>query len=146
MVREGNHLDRIQWARLSQGLDMAALQIPGPLPESMNIKDGKAATLIAVHKEPNLFEIMGKNLLEMELYLDADRVNFEQPVMVTFQEMKELRGKFITGQKLVKFHGKVSRDTALLLREFKFRRDPEQLYDAKLTVVLEKSSQFAMKP
>lgn len=146
MVREGNHLDRIQWARITQGLNMAALQIPGPLPESMNIKDGKAATLIAVHKEPNLFETMGKNLVQMDLYLDADRVNFEEPVMVTFQEMKELSGKFVTGQKLVKFHGKVTRDTALLLREFKFRRDPEQLYDAKITVVLEKGSQFAMKP
>jgi predicted esterase len=146
MVREGNHLDRIQWARATRGLNMAALQLPGPLPESMNIKDGKATTLIAVHKESNLFEVMGKNLLEMEIYLDADRVDFEQPVMVTFQEMKELEGKFITGQKLVKYHGKVSRDTGLLLREFKLRRDPEQLYDAKITVVLEKGSQFAMKP
>jgi predicted esterase len=146
MVREGNHLDRIQWARVTRGLNMAALQIPGPLPESMNVKDGKATTLIAVHKESNLFEVMGKNLLEMELYLDADRVNFEQPVMVTFQEMKELRGKFITGQQLVKYHGKVTRDTALLLREFKLRRDPEQLYDAKIKVVLEEGSQFAMKP
>lgn len=146
MVREGNHLNRIQWARLTRGLDMAALQIPGPLPESMNIKDGKTATLIAVHKEPNLFEITGENLLEMELYLDADRVDFEQPVMVTLQKMKKLEGKFITEQKLVKFHEKVTRDTALLLREFKLRRDPEQLYDAKITVVLEKSSQFAMKP
>jgi predicted esterase len=146
MVREGNHLDRIQWARVIRGLDMAALQIPGPLPESMNVKDGKAATLIAVHKETNLFEVVGKNLLEMELYLDANRVDFEQPVMVTFQEMKELKGKVITGQKLVKYHGKVTRDTAVLLREFKLRRDPEQLYDAKIKVVLEEGSQFAMKP
>ena len=82
----------------------------------------------------------------MELYLDADRVNFEEPVMVTFQEMKELKGKFITEQKIVKYHGKVTRDTAVLLREFKLRRDPEQLYDAKITVVLEEGSQFAMKP
>jgi predicted esterase len=146
MVREGNHLDRIQWARATRGLSMAALQIPGPLPEPMNVKDGKAATLIAVHKKSNEFEITGKNLLEMELYLDADRVDFEQPVMVTFREMKELEGKVITGQKLVKYHGKVTRDTAILLREFKLRRDPEQLYDAKITVVLEKGSQFAMKP
>ncbi|MDH5761507.1 MAG: hypothetical protein OEZ51_00880 [Nitrospinota bacterium] len=146
MVREGNHLDRIQWARVTRGLNMAALQIPGPLPESMNTKDGKAATLIAVHKEPNLFETIGKNLLEMELYLDADRVDFDQPVMVTFQEMEELKGKVITGQKLVKFNAKVKKDTALLLREFKRRRDPDQLYDAKITVVLEEGSQFAMTP
>jgi len=146
MVREGNHLDRIQWARVTRGLNMAALQIPGPLPESMNVKDGKAVTLIAVHKEPNLFEVMGKNLLEMELYLDADRVDFDQPVMVTFQEMKEVEGKFITEQKLVKHHGKVIKDTTLLLREFKLRRDPEQLYDAKIIIVLEESSKFAMKP
>ncbi len=146
MVREGNHLDRIQWARVTRGLKMAALQIPGPLPESMNLKDGKAATLMAVHKEPNLFEVTGKNLLEMELYLDADRVDFDQPVMVTFQELKELKGKFVTGQKLVKFHGKVKKNLALLLREFKHRRDPEQLFDAKITVVLEEGSQFAMKP
>ena len=146
IVREANHLDRIQWARITRGLKMAALQIPGPLPEPMNIQDGKATTLIAVHKEKNLFEVMGKNLLEMELYLSADRVDFDQPVMVTFQEMKELNGKFITGQKRVKFYGPVKRDTALLLRDFKLRRDPEQLFDAKLTVVLEESPQFALKP
>ncbi len=146
MVREGNHLDRIQWARVTRGLKMAALQIPGPLPETMNIQDGKAATLIAVHKEPNLFEIKGKNLLEMELYLDANRVDLDQPVLVTFQELKELKGKFVTGQKLIKFHGKVKKNPALLLREFKHRRDPEQLYDAKITVVLEEGSQFALKP
>ena len=146
MVREGNHLNRIQWARITRGHNMAALQIPGPLPESMNIKDGKAATLIAVHQEPNLFETMGKNLVAIEIYLDADRVDFEQPVMVTFQEMKELKGKFITDQKLIKFNGAVKKDMALLLGDFKHRRDPEQLYDAKITVVLEKRSQFAMKP
>ena len=146
MVRETNHLDRIQWARVTRGLQMAALQIPGPLPESMNIQDGKAATLIAVHKEKNLFEIMGKNLLEMELYLSTDQVDFDQPVMVTFQEMKDLKGKFVTGQKWVKFNGTVKRDTALLLRDFKLRRDPEQMFDAKLTVVLEESPQFALKP
>ena len=112
----------------------------------MNIQDGKAATLIAVHKEKNLFEIMGKNLLEMELYLSTDQVDFDQPVMVTFQEMKELKGKFVTGQKWVKFNGTVKRDTALLLRDFKLRRDPEQMFDAKLTVVLEESPQFALKP
>lgn len=146
MVREGNHLDRIQWARVARGLKMAALQIPGPLPESMNIQDGRATTLIAVHKEKNLFEIMGKNLLEMEIYLSADRVDFDQPVMVTFQNMKELAGKFVTEQKLVKFNGTVQKDTALLLREFKIRRDPEHLFDAKITVVLEEGSQFALKP
>jgi predicted esterase len=145
IVREANHLDRIQWVRITRGLKMAALQIPGPLPESMNIQDGKATTLIAVHKEKNLFEVMGKNLLEMELYLSADRVDFDQPVMVTFQEIKTLKGKFVTGQKRVKFNGTVQRDTALLLRDFKLRRDPEQLFDAKLTVVLEESSQFALK-
>ncbi len=57
-----------------------------------------------------------------------------------------MKGKVITGQKLVKFHGKVIRDTAILLREFKLRRDPEQLYDAKIRIVLAEGSQFAMKP
>ncbi|NIQ03914.1 MAG: hypothetical protein GWM98_29170, partial [Nitrospinaceae bacterium] len=127
MVREANHLDRIQWARVTRGFKMAALQIPGPLPETMNVRDGKPATLIAVHKEENLFEITGKNLLEMELYLSADRVDFDREIMVTFQELKEYQGKFVAGQKLVKFHGKAEKDLGILLREFKRRRDPDQL-------------------
>ena len=66
--------------------------------------------------------------------------------MVTIPGTKGLEGTFITGQILVEYHRTVTRDTALLLREFKLRRDPEQLYDAKITIVLEKASQFAMKP
>jgi len=146
IIREGNHLDRIQWARVARGKNMASLQIPGPLPETMNVEDGLATTLIANHKEPNLFEIKGQNLLTMEIYLDAARVNMDEPVMVTFQNMKELPGKLITEQKLVKFNGIVQPDTGLLLSDFKRRRDPIQLYDAKITVVLEESSQFARLP
>ncbi len=50
MVREANHLGQIQWAKVNKGYQLAALQIPGPEPESLNIRDGKIAKLFAVHK------------------------------------------------------------------------------------------------
>jgi len=146
MVREANHLDPIQWARVTRGLKMAALQLPGPEPEKMNIQDGKITTLLAVHKEPNLFEIQGQNLIEHELYLDADRVDLDKPVIVTFENMEEKDNKFVAGPKRVTHHEKVERDLGVLLSGFSERWDPELLYDAKITVVVEDQVQFAYMP
>ena len=146
MIREANHLDNIQWARVTRGLKMVALQLPGPEPEAMNIQDGKIATMLVVHKEPNLFEVQGQNLIEHELYLDADRVDLDQPVIVTFEELKEKDNQFVTGPKRVTHHEKAEKDLEVLLSGFARRWDPELLYDAKITVVIEDKVQFAYKP
>lgn len=144
MVREANHLGQIQWARVSKGYQLAALQIPGPEPETLNIKDGKIATMIAVHKEKNLFEILGKNLLENEIYLNADHVDLDRPVTVTFQELQETRDKYMAGEKTVRFEGLVKKDLFLLLHGFKDRWDPELLYDARIKISF--GHQIARRP
>ncbi len=146
MVREANHLGSIQWAAVTRGLKMAALQVPGPEPEKMNVQDGKITTFLAVHKEPNLFEIQGQNLLEHELYLDADQVDLDQPVIVTFENMKEKDNKFITDPKRITHHEKAEKDLEVLLSGFAERWDPDLLYDARITVVVEEKVQFAYKP
>ncbi len=146
MVREENHLDNIHWAQVTRGLQMAALQLPGPEKENMNIRDGKITTLLAVHKEPNLFEIVAKNLLEHEVYLNAEQVDFDKKFLVTFQELSEQNGKFVTGPQRVSFHEKVEPDLEVLLSGFKRRWDPELLYDARITINLEEKVQFASVP
>lgn len=146
MVREANHLDNISWVQVTRGIQMAALQLPGPEKEAMNVHDGKITTLLATHKEPNLFEIVAKNLLEYEVYLDSDQVDFDQKMLVTFQELKEEKGEFNTGPKRVSFHDTVEKDLEVLLSGFKQRWDPQLLYDARITVNLEEKVQFASVP
>ncbi len=145
LVREANHLDSVHWAQVIKGKKMAALQIPGPEGEPVNLKDGKIATLIATHKESNLFELVGKNLLAFKIFLDAERVNFEEPITITFQELKEENKKFIKGPKIVSFKGKVKKSLKVLLTHYKLRRDPELLYDAVIPVSLEEDVQFAFR-
>lgn len=146
MVREGNHLDNIHWAQVTRGVQMAALQLPGPEKETMNIRDGKITTLLAVHKEPNLFEVVAKNLLEHEVFLNADHVDFDKKILVTFQELMEEDGQFKTGPQRVSFHEKVEPQLGVLLSGFKQRWDPEMLYDARIHINLEEKVQFASLP
>jgi predicted esterase len=146
MVREANHLDNINWAQVTRGFQMAALQLPGPEKEPMNIHDGKITTMLATHKEPNLFEIVAQNLLELEVYLNADQVDFSKKMLVTFQELKEEEGEFKPGPKRVSFHDTVEQDLEVLLSGFKRRWDPQMLYDARITINLEEKVQFASLP
>ena len=143
MTREENHLDRIQWARISKGRKLAALQIPGPGEEITNLHDGKIASLFATHKERNEFEIIGQNLLEYEIYLNSDQVDFDQPITVTSQQLLAKDSKLVTGDQAVSFFGKVDKDMTVLLQEYKARRDPYLLYDAKVKITFEKEIETA---
>jgi len=146
MTREANHMGKINWARLVKGYKLAALQIPGPEREPMTVRDGKISTLFAVSMGNNEFEIMGQNLLAFELYLNSDLVDFDKPVMVSSRMILEKDNKLVPGEKKVSFHQMVKKDTALLLLDFKDRRDPELLYDAKVRISLENDTQIASNP
>ncbi|MEE9258153.1 MAG: PHB depolymerase family esterase [Nitrospinaceae bacterium] len=146
MTREENHMDRIHWVRLSKGKQLAALQLPGPERETLNVKDGKIATLFAVHKGKNRFEIMGKNLLEYEVYLNDELADFDRPVVITTQEIQEMEKQLVPGEKVLSFHRKVERNMETLLSGFKALRDPELLFDARIKVSVEKTVGFAFKP
>ncbi|MFQ5483582.1 MAG: hypothetical protein ACE5ER_12590, partial [Nitrospinaceae bacterium] len=143
MVREGNHLDPILWAGVTKGYKLAALQIPGPEKEPLNIKDGKIATLIATRRKNNLITVQGKYFLEFELYLNRNLIDYNKPVTVTFQGIKEKEGKLVPGDKKVLFKGMVTPDLEVLLRSYKQRRDPKLLYDVKLSISLEDKVQIA---
>lgn len=143
MTREENHLDRIQWARISKGRKLAALQIPGPGEEATNVHDGKIASLFATHKETNEFEVIGQNLLEYEIFLNSDQVDFDQPITVTSQQLLTKDSKLVTGEKTMSFVGKADKDMAVLLQEYKARRDPYLLYDAKVKITFEKETETA---
>jgi len=146
MVREANHLGPIQWARVSRGYRLAALQIPGPEPEPIVVNDGKIATLIAERLENNEFEIQGKNLLEHELYLNPDLIDYSRPVLVTYQDIQEEQGKWITGSRRVVFQGKVEPDLEVMLRGYKERRDPDLLFETILRISVEDKVQVASRP
>ncbi len=139
MTREANHLGRIHWVRLGKGLKLAALQIPGPEREPVHVQDGKIATLFASQKGNNEFEILGKNLLEFDLYLNTDMIDFDAPVRIVTQNLLDEGGQLLPGEKQERFNDKLKKDLETLLRHFKINRDPSMLFDGKITISLEKT-------
>jgi len=143
MTRELNHMDRINWARLTRGYRLAALQLPGPEREPMNVRDGKISSLFATNKGNNEIEVMGKNLLSYEIFLNTEMVDFNRPVIISTRHIVEKDNKLISGDKIVNFHQMVKKDIGLLLTEYKMRRDPNILFDAKIKISLENETQIA---
>ena len=139
MTREANHLGRIHWARLGKGLKMAALQLPGPENEPVNIQDGKIASLFATQMGDNEFEVMGKNLVEFELFFNTDMIDFDAPVRIFTQKLRDEGGRIVTDPKQEGFNSKLVKDLEVLLRDFKQNRDPSMLFDAKITLSFEKT-------
>ena len=143
ITREENHMKRVFWARVSKGLKLAALQIPGPEMEPLNIHDGKIATLFAIDKGNNRFMVRGKNVLEFELYLSSDHIDFKKPVVVTFQAIQDRGDKLTPGEKFVAYNKKVEKNTSVLLRSFKEFHDENFFYDAKITISTQNTVRFA---
>ena len=143
ITREKNHMKRFFWARISKGLKLAALQIPGPEMEPLNIQDGKIATLFAIDKGNNRFMVRGKNVIEFEIYLSSDHIDFKKPVVVTFQSIQDEGNKLTPGKKFVAFNQKVKKDSNLLLQGFKESRDQNLLFDARITISTQKNIEFA---
>lgn len=146
LVRESNHMGPVQWARISKGLKLAALQLPGPEKEPVNVHDGKIATLIGIETGDNQFEIQGKNLLEHEMLLSAEQVDFSRPIRVDFIEIVQKDNKLVTVPKGVSFEGRVRPDIGTLLRSYKNRRDPNLLHEAVITISVEEKVQIAAIP
>lgn len=139
MTREANHLGRIDWVRLDKGLKLAALQLPGPEKELVHVRDGKIATLFAVQKGNNEFEVMGKNLLEFELFFNTEMIDFDAPVRIVTQNLRDEGGKIVVDEKQERFNDKIEKNLEVLLREFKQNRDPTMLFDGKISISLEKT-------
>lgn len=139
MTREANHLGRINWVRLGKGLKLAALQIPGPEREIVHVQDGKIATLFAAQKGNNEFEVMGKNLLEFELFFNTEMIDFNAPVRIVTQNLLDEEGQIVPGEKQERFNDKLEKDLEVLLRDYKQNRDPSMLFDGKITISLEKT-------
>ncbi|SVC93830.1 uncharacterized protein METZ01_LOCUS346684, partial [marine metagenome] len=87
--------------------------------------------------------VRGKNVLEFELYLSSGHINFEKPVVVTFQAIQDKGNQLAPGEKFVAFNKKVEKSTSVLLRSFKEVRDENMLYDAKITISTQKTVKFA---
>ena len=134
MTREENHLGPVHWARITKGLELAALQMPGPEKEPLNIKDGKIATLFISRRTHNRFEATTKNVLEYEIYLNSDMIDFNQPVRITTQELHEVQKQFVPGEVQMSFNRKVEPDPGTLLSGFKKRGDPNLLFDAVIKI------------
>tara|TARA_Y100001960_G_C14724753_1_gene854325 strand:- start:997 stop:1893 length:897 start_codon:yes stop_codon:yes gene_type:complete len=145
MTREENHLEPIYWANILKGNRLAALQIPGPEREPLNIKDGKIATLFVTRKKNNHFEAAIENVLNYEIYLNRKMIDFDQPVRVTTQKLHDLKGQMIAGAKNVSFNRKVDPSPEFLLSDFKKRRDKDLLFDAVIKISSETHSKIAKK-
>jgi len=143
MTREGNHLSPIFWARITKGKKMAALQIPGPEKEDLNIQDGKVATLFATLKTENRIDVMGKNLIDYEIYLNSEMIDFSKSVTVLNRQIMDKGKGLIPGESTVGFNGLVKKDLGVLLRSYKRRRDPDLIFDAVLKISLKPTTQIA---
>lgn len=144
MTREGNHLGTIHWARLTKGKNLAALELPGPGNSKPKNQDGKIATLFAVRKGNNQFEVMGQNIVEYDLFFNTDTVDFDKPVTITTQKIQNQNNKLVPGEKKISYQNIVKKDLAVLLYEFKKFRDPNRLYDATVNILLETTLVQAM--
>ena len=143
IAREENHMKRVFWASITHGLRLAALQPPGPEMEPRNEHGGKLATMFAINEGNNRFVVRGKNVLEFEMYFSSDLIDFKEPVVITFQKIKDEGKQLVPGEKFVAFNQVVERDVGVLLRGFKEFRDPGLLFDSRVTVSAEKAVKFA---
>jgi predicted esterase len=146
MTREANHLNRIGWARLARGKNLAALQLPGPENESINVKEGNIATLFATNAGKNSIDVMGQNIVDYEIYLSADSVDFATPIRITTQDIVIDQNRLIPGEKRISFFAKVAKSREVLLREYKADRDPHLLFDAKIAVTGGENLEIASLP
>ena len=137
MTREGNHLGAIHWARLIEGRNLALLELPGPESPNPVKRDGKIATLFATRKGSNLFEVMGQHIIKYDLYFNSETVDFDKPVTITTQKIQVQGGTMVPGEKKTSYKKKVEKDLAVLLYGYKNFRDPNRLYDAKVSILLE---------
>jgi len=137
MTRENNHLGAIHWARLNKGKNLASLELPGPESPRPNNRNGKIATLFVERKGKNLFEVMGENIVEYDLFFNTDTVDFEKIVTITTQKIQNQNNKLVAGEKKISYQNKIKKDLAVLLYGYKRFRDPHRLYDAKVNILLE---------
>lgn len=137
MTREGNHLDAIHWVRLTEGRNLALLELPGPESPNPVKRDGKIATLFATRKGSNLFEVMGQHIIKYDLYFNSETVDFDKPVTITTQKIQVQGGTMVPGEKKTSYKKKVEKDLAVLLYGYKNFRDPNRLYDARVSILLE---------
>ena len=137
MTREGNHMGAIHWARLVQGQNLALLELPGPESPNPVKRDGKIATLFATRKGHNIFEVMGQHIIEYDLYFNTETVDFDKPVTITTQKIQVQSKKLVPGEKKTSYKKKVEKDLAVLLYGYKNFRDPNRLYDARVSILLE---------
>ena len=137
MTRENNHLGAIHWARLNKGKNLASLELPGPESPRPNNKNGKIATLFAIRKGDNQFEVMGQNIVEYDLFFNTETVDFSKTVTITTQKIQNQNNKLVPGEKKISYQKKVKKDLGVLLYGYKNLRDPNRLYDAKVNILLE---------
>ena len=137
MTREGNHMGAIHWARLIEGHNLALLELPGPESPNPVKRDGKIATLFATRKGSNQFEVMGQHIIKYDLYFNSETIDFDKPVTITTQKIQVQGGTMVPGEKKTSYKKKVEKDLAVLLYGYKNFRDPNRLYDARVSILLE---------
>ena len=137
MTREGNHMGAIHWARLIEGHNLALLELPGPESPNPVKRDGKIATLFATRKGSNQFEVMGQHIVKYDLYFNSETIDFDKPVTITTQKIQVQGGTMVPGEKKTSYKKKVEKDLAVLLYGYKNFRDPNRLYDARVSILLE---------
>ena len=93
--------------------------------------------MFATRKGPNQFEVMGENIVKYDLYFNSETIDFDKVVTITTQKFQVQGNNLIPGEKKTSYKKKVKKDLAVLLYGYKKLREPNRLYDAKVTILLE---------
>jgi hypothetical protein len=80
---------------------------------------------------------MGQNIVKYDLYFNSETVDFDKPVTITTQKIQIQGNNLIPGEKKTSYQQKVEKDLAVLLYGYKNFRDPNRLYDGKVSILLE---------
>jgi hypothetical protein len=71
------------------------------------------------------------------LYFNTETIDFDKPVTVTTQKIQLQDNKLVPGEKKTSYKKKVEKDLAVLMYGYKNFRDPNRLYDARVSILLE---------
>jgi len=71
------------------------------------------------------------------VYFNSETVDFDKIVTITTQIFQVQGNNLMPGEKKISYKKKVKKDLAVLLYSYKTFRDPNRLYDAKVSILLE---------
>ena len=125
LVRDASHFQLFNWVRIESTDAIAAFSEDLVDKRDERIKRREYAKIDAAIVENNRIEITAEHVQRYSLFLNEQLIDFSKPLTV------------VTNGRL-SFEGMVSPSVETLLRQARFRQDPERLFPVHLTIAIAK--------